>query len=114
MILKDTAEYRSFLGEGADHTAEWAVYRLTGVLVRERGARNAEDAEHGETTIYFFPSRSLCTDSEGNPVLLPRMRQGDRVRLVSPDGAERLLRVKEEAIFDGGSEVLAHVRLRAV
>jgi len=112
MELTHKAEYHAFLGEGEDGRGRWARYRLSGVLVRERFSSDPELTETGESTLYFFPGRSVCVDEAGEDAPLPRSKPGDLMKLSLPDGTCRTLRVREAAFYDGGSLGLSHVRLR--
>ena len=112
MNLNNTIQYLSFLSDGEDFTARYAVYTLSGVLVREKWANDADMTDDGETLVYFFPSRSVCCNVRGEEAPLPRAKYGDCVRLTAADGSQRVLRVRQASYYDGGSFGLSHVRLR--
>ena len=112
MNFNNTVQYLSFLSDGEDYAAQYAVYTLSGVLVRGKWESSAEMTDEGETAVYFFPNRSVCRDERGDEVLLPRAKYGDLVRITAPDGSQHVLRVWQASAYDGPSPRLAHVRFR--
>lgn len=114
-MLNGTAEYRSFLGDGADrgYVAEYEAFDLSSVMIREKTATDPENKRGGETLLYFFPAVSKCTDRNGETTGLPPFKHGDTCVIPTGNG-ERVMRVAEAGYFDDVSDGRSHVRLKLV
>ncbi len=107
----ESIEYRSYLGEDGDYNAVYAKYTLDGAAVREVFAVDEEAVDKSGVTVYYFPERCRCTDSDGNYVSLPRPKGGDMCVLRQGCENERVMRVAEVGYFTGSAE-MTHIRLK--
>jgi hypothetical protein len=115
-MLNDRAEYRSFLGDGADkgYEAEYESYELSSVMIRERVAADKENRRDDGAVLYFFPNVSECFDKNSASVSLPEYKAGDLCAIQTANGGVRIMRVKEAEYFDDISDTLSHIRLKLV
>ena len=115
-MLTGAAEYRSFIGDGADkgYIAEYESYDLSSVMVRRVFANDPEGISSGVVTLYFFPWISKCTDKVGAEVNFPEYKDGDLCVITDSNGSKKVMRVEEAGYFDDISKNLSHIRLKLV
>ena len=115
-MLTGAAEYRSFIGDGADrgYIAEYESYTLASVMVRRISANEPEGVSDGGVTLYFFPWISRCTDKNGAEVSFPEYKDGDLCVITDSCGSKKVMRVAEAGYFDDVSKSLSHIRLKLV
>lgn len=111
-FLNGAIEYRSFLGEDENYAAKYAVYKLSGVLVREIFAVEPEMERDAGVTVYYFPNRSTVKNENGEVCELPRPKYGDLCVLRAGEADECVMRVAESGYFGGVSGNAAHIRLK--
>lgn len=115
-MLNDRAEYRSFLGDGADrgYEAEYEAFKLSSVMIRERVAADKENKRDDSAVLYFFPKVSKCFDKNGTCVSFPEYKAGDICAISTANGGVRVMRVADITYFDDVSDSLSHIRIKLV
>lgn len=104
-------EYCSYVGEDDDYNAVYKKYTVDGAAIREIFAVDEESVEGCGVTVYFFPNRSRCTDSEGSRAAFPRPKAGDLCILRSGEDDERIMRVAEIGYFTAAGDS-SHIRMK--
>ena len=113
-ILCDCVKLRIFANDASDYSAEYDEYSLSDVRVVEKCGSDPDMTPAGSVSVYFFDGQSSCTDSEGAPAALPRLKHGDLCVLRPGTLDEREMRVYLAEYHSGissGSACLSHVKI---
>lgn len=115
-FLKSKIEYRALtsVGQSGDYIPEYETYTLDGVMVREVFVSGGAGLGSSVVTVYCFPSKSTCTNADGEEVSLPKSSVGDLCVIRPGEPDEVVLRVAEAGYYIDSREggCLGHVRLK--